>query len=202
MRTGTTGPLILASTSPRRADLLVALGRPFTVLDPGIDDGAEAALASDARARGHGAAETLRRLAVAKLLASVGRSPRGADVVAADTAVVDGERLLGKARDRGHAREVLWSLRGRSHRVLSGVAVRRGDGRLLTGVAESEVRFRPFTAEVLDAFLDHEVWPGKAGAYGVQDPETAPLVEGVSGSESNVRGLPLEVVRALLEEAP
>lgn len=189
---------MLASTSPRRAALLEALGRPFTVLDPGVEDGAEVALAADARRRGATIEGALRRLALAKLLASIPRCAPAAEVLAADTAVVDGERLLGKARDPQDARDVLWSLRGRAHQVVSAVALRDRRGRLRVGVATSEVRFRAFSREVLETYLAREVWPGKAGAYGEQDPEAAPLIEAVSGSSSNVRGLPLELVGALL----
>lgn len=189
---------MLASTSPRRAALLETLGRPFSVLDPGVADEAEAALAADARRRGAPIEGALRRLAAAKLLASLPRCAPEAEVLAADTAVVDGERMLGKARDLAEARDVLWSLRGRVHAVVSAVALRDRRARLRIGIATTEVRFRAFSREALEAYLARGVWGGKAGAYGEQDPEAAALIEAVTGSASNVRGLPLELVGALL----
>lgn len=194
-----TASLVLASTSPRRGRLLGSLGLSFTTLDPGVDDAREADLAGEALRRGLGPGRIVRRLAVAKLLASWRRAPADATVLAADTVVALDGALLGKARDRDHAAAMLGALRGRTHQVLTGVAIRTSAGGLRAGVAASQVRFRPFPEDALAAYLDEEVWRGKAGAYGVQDAASAPLVAEVAGSASNVVGLPLELVRELLE---
>jgi nucleoside triphosphate pyrophosphatase len=193
--------LLLASTSPRRADLLRAAGVAFEQVDPGVDDAQEGALASDASARGLSAAHVVRRLALAKLLAALRSAGRGRPVLAADTLVVDGEQLLGKPSSLEHCRVVLQALRGRSHLVLTGVALALPDGRLRLGVVESRVQMREFGPQALEDYLACGLWAGKAAGYGVQDPESASLVEGVDGSDSNVRGLPVEWVTEALSAA-
>lgn len=191
-------PLLLASTSPRRSRLLQELGLAFEALDPGVDDVAEAAVAEDARARGLDAAGAVTRIAVVKLLAALPRARAGQPVLAADTTVALDGVMLGKARDTDEARSMLTSLRARAHEALTGVALVDGAGRLRTAVATSVVRFTAFDPGALEAYLASGEWRGKAGAYGVQDPGAAPLVAGVEGSKSNVVGLPLELVSAML----
>ncbi|MGE0713462.1 MAG: nucleoside triphosphate pyrophosphatase [Planctomycetota bacterium] len=196
--------LLLASTSPRRSALLgelaTAQGWSFRVADPGVSDAAEDALVQAlGRARPPvPPAQVVERLAVAKLLAGLRLAAPGETVLAADTTVALGAEMLGKAPDRAVARDMLWRLRGTTHEVHTGVAVADARGRLRRGVATSEVRFREFAAEVLERYLDSGAWVGKAGAYGVQDEDAAPLVEEVRGSRSNVIGLPLELVEELL----
>ncbi|MCO5170405.1 MAG: Maf family protein [Planctomycetes bacterium] len=192
------GPLLLASTSPRRSELLRSAGVAFEALDPGVDDAAEALVARDARARGLGPAAAVTRVALLKLLAALPRARAGQRVLAADTTVVLDGALLGKAADRAAAAAMLGRLRGRAHEVLTAVALVLGDGRLAVDVARSEVRFTAFDDAALGAYLDSGGWRGKAGAYGVQDAAAAPLVAGVAGSWSNVVGLPLELVSAML----
>lgn len=191
-------PLLLASTSPRRSRLLQELGLAFEAIDPGVDDVAEAAVADDARARGIDAAGAVTRIAVVKLLAALPRARAGQPVLAADTAVVLDGAMLGKARDVAEAGAMLASLRGRAHEALTGVALVDAAGRLRTAVATSVVRFAAFEPAALEAYLGSGDWRGKAGAYGLQDPGAAPLVAGVEGSRSNVVGLPLELVSAML----
>lgn len=193
-------PLLLASTSPRRSALLREAGVEFEVLDPGVSDAREALLLEGAQARGLSAAAGVEELALAKLLAGLRHARRGQCVLAADTTVAYGPDALGKAPDRETAAAMLRHLRGTRHAVHTGVAVLDGQGRLRRGVATTEVVFREFSEAELETFLASETWRGKAGAYGVQDPESAPLVESVEGSRSNVIGLPLELVRELLPE--
>lgn len=193
-----TAPLLLASTSPRRGRLLAELGLPFEAVDPGVDDAAEAAVAAEAAGRGLDPAATVTRIAVVKALAALPRARAGQRVLAADTAVVLDGAILGKARDEAEARATLARLRGRAHEAVTGVALVDGDGRLRTGAATSTVRFGAFDQDALEAYLASGAWRGKAGAYGVQDPGAAPLVAGVEGSRSNVVGLPLELVSAML----
>jgi len=192
-------PLVLASTSPRRADLVRSLALPFTVLDPGVSDAAEAAILEAGRRVGLSTARIVTRVALAKLLAGIRRVPPGHPVLAADTVVAFDGVLLGKAKDREGARACLSALRGRRHDVVTGVALTSARGQLSTGVATSVVAFREFDDHALATFLDTGCWQGKAGAYGVQDPEAALLVERVEGSDSNARGLPLELVSELRE---
>lgn len=189
--------LLLASTSPRRAMLLGQAGIAFRTVDPGLSDADEAALAEDAGLLGCDPPAIARRLALAKLLAVLPRE-EAAPALAADTFLVDGPALLGKPLDRDDARRILSGLRGRAHQVLSGVAVRDAAGRVRLGTCTSQVAFTRFEPATLEAFLDSGQWRGKAGGYGVQDPEAAPLVESVEGSDTNVKGLPMEVVRELL----
>lgn len=193
-------PLLLASTSPRRSALLSEAGLSFEVLDPGVSDAREELLLRGAQARGASAAECVELLAVAKLLAGIRQARPGQAVLAADTTVAHEEAALGKAPDRAAARAMLLRLRGTRHAVHTGVAAVDAGGRLQRGVATTEVEFREFSDAELEAFLESEAWRGKAGAYGVQDPESAPLVAAVTGSRSNVIGLPLELVREFLPD--
>lgn len=190
--------LLLASTSPRRARLLQEAGWTLDVVDPGVDDRAESAVADQAGARGLGAAEAVLRIALVKLLAALPRAAAGQVVVAADTTVALEGAMLGKAVDEAEARRMLVSLRGRGHEALTGLAIVDRDGRLRTEVVRSVVRFHAFPDAPLEAYLASGAWRGKAGAYGLQDPGAAPLIEGVEGSRSNVVGLPLEAVSAIL----
>jgi septum formation protein len=194
--------VLLASTSPRRATLLREAGLSFRQVDPGLSDADEEALAREALALGCDPPAVARRLALAKLLATLAREAGEGPALAADTFLVHRGALLGKAAHADQARELLWRLRGERHEVLSGVAVRDERGALRTGTCSSAVEFTAFAAEALEAFLATGLWRGKAGAYGVQDPETAPLVARVEGSPSNVKGLPLEVALPLLGGAP
>ena len=191
-------PLLLASTSPRRSALLREAGVAFEVLDPGVSDASEALLLRGAQARGLSAAACVEELAIAKLLAGLRHARPGQPVLAADTTVALGDAALGKAPDRAAAAAMLGRLRGTRHAVHTGVALVDAQGRLRRGVATTEVEFREFGEDELETFLASEAWRGKAGAYGVQDPESAPLVAAVEGSRSNVIGLPLELVRELL----
>ena len=193
-------PLLLASTSPRRSALLREAGVAIALLDPGVSDAAEATLLEGARARGLTPAACVEELALAKLMAGIRHASPGQAVLAADTTVAIGGQTLGKAPDRDAAAAMLRRLRGTLHAVHTGVATIDAAGRLRRGGATTSVRFREFSEAELETFLETKAWIGKAGAYGVQDPESAPLVESVSGSRSNVIGLPLEVVRAHLPE--
>lgn len=198
MSEGAQPGLLLASTSPRRARLLGEAGIAFRAVSPGVGDADEEELERDLCAQGLGPAQVVERLALAKLCAGLRLARPGERVLSADTTVALGPRLLGKAQDEALARATLELLRGRAHEVHSGVALADAEGRVQSGVATSTVVFREFTSAELDAFLASGVWRGKAGAYGVQDPESAPLVEEVRGSRSNVIGLPLELVQELL----
>lgn len=159
--------------------------------------------AAEAEAAPRGPTESLAgyvcRLALAKAHAVVRdpEVPRAATILACDTvAEVDG-RILGKPADRDDARRMLLDLSGRRHRVVSGVCLWPWpDREPLQGDAESLLEMGELTADFLDWYLDSGMWAGKAGACGFQD-ERLPLSL-VSGSPSNVVGLPLELIREML----
>lgn len=178
--------ILLASASPRRLDLLRALGLSPEVRPADVD---ETLLPGEDP---HEAAERLARAKAAKVAAD---APAGAVVLAADTIVVlDGE-ALGKPRDPDDARRMLRALRGRSHDVVTGVALAR-DGRLVSGRETTEVVFAPMTDEEVEAYVASGEPADKAGAYALQGLGGL-FVERIDGTPSNVIGLPLRLVRRL-----
>jgi septum formation protein len=178
--------LILASRSPRRASLLAGLGLPVRVEPSGID---EAVLP------GESPEEHVLRLAAGKAAAVRDRVEPARDgtvVLAADTVVVLGDRILGKPGSSREAVEMLLMLAGREHRVVSGVRLLRPATR---GVAEAasttRVRFVPMDERMARRYVATGEAADKAGAYGIQG-VGALLVASIEGSWSNVVGLPLE----------
>jgi septum formation protein len=182
-------PLVLASASPRRLDLLRQIGLEPDEVEPADID--EAALPK----------ETPRlqavRLARAKAGIVHGRRP-DAFVLAADTVVAVGRRVLPKALTEADARRCLALLSGRAHRVLTGVAVAAPDGRVAARLSETRLRFKRLTASEIDHYIAGGEWSGKAGGYGVQGAAGA-FVTDLQGSYSGVVGLPLYDVLCLLE---
>lgn len=184
-------PLVLASASPRRLDLLRQVGREPAEIDPADID--ESPLARELPR-----AYAL-RMATAKLAAVVPRH-RGAVVLAADSVVVCGRRILPKAETVDEARACLGLLSGRRHRVLGGLAVASPDGGVKSRLVESIVRFKRLEAAEIHAYLDSGEWQGKAGGYAIQG-RAAAFVAFLSGSYSNVVGLPLFETEQLLKAA-
>lgn len=182
-------PLVLASASPRRLELLKQIGLVPDAIRPANID--ESPLTN----------ETPRRLALrlAREKASTGAAASpGAYVLAADTVVAVGRRLMGKAETAEEARQWLNLMSGRNHRVLTGVAVVAPDGRAASRVAEARVAFKRLSASDLDAYLATDEWRGKAGAYGVQG-AAGSFVTGIVGSYTAIVGLPLYETRCLLD---
>ena len=180
--------LILASASPRRLELLRQIGiEPQAVDPPGIDETPYPRELPAAYAR---------RLAEAKAREVAGRHP-GGFVLAADTVVACGRRILPKAEDEATARSCLALLSGRRHRVLGGVGLICADGRYLHRLVTTTVTFKRLTGAEIDAYIAAGQWQGKAGGYAIQG-RAAALVSWISGSYSNVVGLPLFEVAALL----
>lgn len=176
-------PIVLASGSPRRRELLGALGLTFEVVAPDVDE----SIVGDEEPRAY-----VERLARTKAAAV----PRpDALVVAADTTVVVDGDIVGKPVDDADARAMLRRLSGRAHTVHTGVAVALGD-RVVSDVVDTTVRF----VELSDAEIDWYVATGepadKAGAYGMQGTGNV-FVAGIDGSPSNVIGLPVATVVAL-----
>lgn len=181
--------LILASASPRRRELLSRIGLSnFAIEAADIDE----TFAKDESAR-----EYARRMAREKALALPASS---SFVLAGDTVVVLGRRILPKAEDEKTARECLALLSGRRHRVLSAIALRAPDGSLKERLSETIVRFKPLSREETEAYIASGEWHGKAGGYAIQGSAEG-LVAWISGSHSGVVGLPLFETRALLKSA-
>jgi septum formation protein len=181
-------PLVLASASPRRLELLAQIGLAPELIDaPEIDE---------SPLPGEPARLLALRLARAKAAAAAARHP-GAFVLAADTVVAVGRRLLGKPDDEADAARMLALLSGRAHRVLTAVAVAAPGGRVAARLSETRVRFKRLTKAEIEAYLAGGEWAGKAGAYGVQGRAGA-FVIALNGSYTGVVGLPLYETRALL----
>jgi septum formation protein len=180
--------LILASGSPRRLDLLRRIGVvPARVLPPEIDETPRKQELPRPLAG---------RLSQAKARAVMALEP-DALVLAADTVVGVGRRILPKAENEAEARDCLALISGRRHRVYTGVALGLPDGRLLTRVVESIVTFQRLTPQQVDAYIASGEWRGKAGGYTIQESAEA-FVRFLSGSHSNVVGLPLHETAQLL----
>jgi septum formation protein len=184
-------PLVLASASPRRLDLLRQVGIEPATIDPAQIDETPAP-------RELPRAYAL-RMAKAKLAVVVGRHP-GALVLAADSVVVCGRRILPKAETSEEARACLALLSGRRHRVLGGVAIGAADGTVRTRLVETVVRFKRLEPAEVDDYIASDEWRGKAGGYAIQG-RAARFVSFVSGSYSNVVGLPLYETLGLLKAA-
>jgi septum formation protein len=181
--------LVLASSSPRRAELLTAAGISFEAVDANVD---ETPLDHEAP-QAH-----VRRLAEAKARA-VAALHRDAMVLGADTVVVVDGRMLGKPRSPGEAAEMLRALSGREHLVLTGVAVLVG-GVPRVEVETTRVRFGPLTAADVAWYVASGEPMDKAGAYAVQGLASR-FVESITGSYSNVVGLPVALVWRLVKSA-
>jgi septum formation protein len=177
--------LVLASASPRRRALLEGLGFVFSVAPADVPEAQEPGEAPSA---------FVRRVAAAKAAAVRARSP-GVVVLAADTEVVLGDAALGKPADAADASRTLARLSGRTHEVLTGVAVL--GSREDVFVVRTEVTFRPLTAAEIAWYVATGEPEGKAGSYAIQGRGGA-FVSAIAGSHSNVIGLPLaETVAAL-----
>jgi septum formation protein len=181
--------LILASASPRRLDLLKRIGIvPDAVLPAEIDETPH---------RGELPAHHARRMAAEKAAAIV---EPGALVLAADTVVAVGRRILPKTDDEAEARAALSLLSGRRHRVHSAVTLIDAGGTARHRLSTSIVIFKRLSEDELAAYLASGEWKGKAGGYAIQGRAEA-LVRMVQGSHSGVVGLPLFETRALLRAA-
>lgn len=181
--------LILASASPRRRELLSRLGLSDAIVSPADID------------------ETPRKAEVprdyAVRMAREKAEAAGSNesfVLAGDTVVAAGRRILPKAEDEATARQCLELLSGRRHRVLSAVALRAPDGRIRERLSETQVRFKRLSHDEIAAYLASGEWHGKAGGYAIQGAAEG-LIAWIGGSHSGVVGLPLFETRALLKAA-
>jgi nucleoside triphosphate pyrophosphatase len=181
--------LILASASPRRLDLLARIGVvPDAVIPAEIDE---------TPLKGEPPPAYARRMAAAKVAAI---AEPGALILAADTVVAAGRRILPKTESEEAARASLTLLSGRRHRVHSAVTLIDAEGRARHRLSTTIVTFRPLGEDELAAYLAGGEWRGKAGGYAIQGAAEA-LVRRLSGSWSGVVGLPLYETRGLLRAA-
>ena len=180
--------IILASGSPRRSEILTRMGVAFEKWAADVDE--QCAL---------GAREAVAELSARKARAGAAQFP-GRLVLAADTLVALNNRPLGKPKDEEDACRMLERLSGREHQVYTGVCVATPQGELLCGVEQSDVCFRTLTAQEIRAYVATGEPMDKAGAYALQG-GAGKWVTQVSGSRSNVIGLPWELTQQLLRRA-
>ncbi|GGY69377.1 Maf family protein [Marinobacter zhanjiangensis] len=186
-----TRDVILASASPRRAELLRQLGLSFEILPVDIDESPHI---------GELPADYVHRLAMEKALTGYQRhGRREALVLGSDTTVVLDGQILGKPADEAEARGLLGLLSGREHQVVTGVALAVESG-VEVRVSVTEVRFRALDPREVDAYCATGEPMDKAGAYGIQGRGGA-FVASLRGSYSAVVGLPLDITASLLADA-
>lgn len=192
--------LYLASQSPRRRQLLHQLGIAHTLLLPGDDEDAEAI---EAVLPGELPEAYVQRVTAAKLAAARRRSKaRGLPplpILAADTTVALGRRILGKPADAAEATAMLGALAGRGHRVLTAVALWTGR-RTLAALSRSRVQVAPMPAAAIERYVASGEPFGKAGAYAIQS-QYAGWIARIDGSHSGIMGLPLYETAELLRQA-
>ena len=179
--------LVLASSSPRRRDLLARLGvEPTRIASPDIDETPRKG-------------ETPRAYALRMAVEKARAVPRGAGdiILAGDTTVAVGRRILQQATDAAMQRGFLQLLSGRRHHVLSAVCVIDTDGHERTRICDSVVRFKRLGATEIEAYIGSGEGIGKAGGYAIQGRAEA-LIDWMEGSHSGVIGLPLYETRSLL----
>jgi septum formation protein len=181
--------LWLASNSPRRKQLLALGNWMFKVVASDVDESQRA---------GEMPQDYVLRLAQAKALAVAEKADAENIIIGSDTAVIDGNEILGKPKHKEDAERMLKQLRGHTHQVFTGVAFYRlMDGKLLTELCITDVPMRSYSDEEIKAYVQSGDPMDKAGAYAIQNPDFQP-VESMSGCYASVMGLPMcHVVRAL-----
>ena len=182
--------LVLASGSPRRRELLAAAGFVFDVSAVEVDE---------RRTNGEAPAAYVERLARAKAHAAAAQREPGTAVLGADTVVVVDDEVLGKPRDAADATRMLRLLSGRAHEVVTGVAV-VCHGRTISRVERTTVWFRPMSDRDIAWYVASGEPMDKAGAYAIQALASR-FIPRIDGSYSNVVGLPVAAIVALLEQA-
>lgn len=184
-----TSPLILASASPRRLDLLKQIGIvPDRVIPTRIDEIAHA---------GETPRDLARRLAEEKVGAVAKENP-AAYVLGADTVVACGRRVLPKAESQAQAKQFLQLLSGRRHKIFGGLCLAAPNGTMRSKVVVTTVAFKRLSDREIDAYIQSNEWLDKAGAYAIQG-LAAIYVRQIGGSYSNVVGLSLYETQGLLE---
>lgn len=183
--------LILASASPRRQQLLTEAGYAFTVYPASIDESDVPPVLSPG--------DVAEYLAQRKAEVVAARFPDDV-VLAADTVVAYADTMLGKPTDADDARRMLRLLGGTVHSVITGVAVAHASAHVFRHARVlSAVHMRALTDAEIDRYVESLDWQGKAGGYGIQDPD--PFVTRTSGCHANIVGLPMTTTTALLRDA-
>jgi septum formation protein len=185
-----TEKLILASGSPRRAEILNAVGWSFEVVTSGIDE---------TRKPAEDPVTYVQRLALEKAEA-VGSKRESGLILAADTTVVVDNQLLGQPEDDHDAERMLKLLSGKWHEVLTGVAIKRIGGESNVGIETTRVRFAELSESEIDWYVSTGEPQGKAGAYGIQG-SAALFVEEVTGDYFNIVGLPIRLVYEMIRQS-
>ncbi len=181
--------IVLASNSPRRRQLLALGNWKFTVAVSDVDETQQA---------GESPRDYVLRLAQAKALAVAEKAQPETIIIGSDTAVVDGDSILGKPKDSQDAARMLNQLRGHTHQVFTGVSFYRvSDGKMLTELCITDVPMRAYSEDEISAYVQTGDPLDKAGAYAIQHPDFQP-VESMRGCYASVMGLPMcHVVRTL-----
>jgi septum formation protein len=183
-------PFILASSSPRRRDLLASLGIPFEIAHPDIDE---------TQRPGETPLAYVQRLSQQKAAQVAAHCSTPAYILAADTIVVHEGEILGKPQDAAEARLMLRRLRGQTHRVCTAITLITPGKPPLTEMTCTDVQMRAYGDDEIEAYIATGDPFDKAGAYAIQHPGFAPVAH-ISGSHSNVVGLPLETLRQMLAQ--
>ncbi|MBO5224776.1 MAG: septum formation protein Maf [Clostridia bacterium] len=180
--------IILASASPRRVELIKKIKGITVRVVP--SDAKEEADESNPYAY-------VQTLAYLKAVAVYKKTK--SKVIGADTVVVDGAVILGKPENSADAVSMIKSLCGKTHKVLTGVCLIKENGEYVTSVTETAVTFNDYDEQTVDAYVATGSPLDKAGAYGIQDKELAPLVKQVCGDIDNVIGFPVQTVKNMIE---
>ena len=182
--------LVLASGSPRRAEILKSVGWDFVKDVPDVDE---------SERNGESPEDYVVRLAATKAEAVAGSHPEEI-VLGADTTVLINGQIVGKPRDLEDARQMIEMLKDNSHEVLTGVAVVR-DGSMVTGLQRTRVDFSKMSGAEIDFLVENGDPLDKAGAYAVQA-QAALFIEGIEGDYWNVVGLPISLVYRMIMQGP
>ncbi|MFA7673069.1 MAG: Maf family protein [Clostridia bacterium] len=182
--------LILASSSPRRKEIMKMMGMPFDIIEPEAEETVRADEDPE---------DLVSRLACMKASDVYERAGKGHIVVGIDTIVCIDGLVLGKPRNRSEAYEMLKRLSGRSHKVLSGVCIMKDKTAPVSFVSETEVSFADMSDDEINEYVDTKEPYDKAGAYGIQG-KAAKFVKSISGCYYNVMGLPLSEVYGIIKK--
>jgi septum formation protein len=188
-------PLVLASASPRRLALLQQIGiEPQALMPTDLDE----APARNEAPRALAARLAAEKATMARTLVARREELTGSFIVAADTVVCVGRRVLPKCEIRDEAQDCLDLLSGRAHRVFTGVSIITPSGKRRDRLVETRLRFKRLSSREIKSYLDSDEWRGKAGGYAIQG-RAAVFVARLVGSYTGVVGLPLHEVAALLD---
>ncbi|MBR4910411.1 MAG: septum formation protein Maf [Clostridia bacterium] len=179
--------IILASKSPRRRELLSLLNLDFTVMSEEVDETIDQSLPIESE---------IKRLSLEKAKAVASKAGENSIIISADTAVVLGDRVFGKPKDRAAAVGMLRALSGKTHKVITGVTVLSGAGSD-TRAAVTEVTFKELNDAEINAYIDTGDPFDKAGAYALQGISCV-FVSGIKGDHFNVYGLPVSLLADML----